>query len=292
MQINYVKTDIKSIINVSKIVTIHYYEFDKNFAFNGESHNFWEMVYVDTGKVLVSCNGNDVTLSQGDIIFHKPNEFHSIKALDSSPNFFVISFVSTSQVMEYFKGFYSKLDATLKPFISSIIKEAENAYIIPKNDTTLNKLIKRENAPVGSEQLIKLYLEQLLILLVRKIVNRGDLSIFPSKDSMENHLVKGVKEHVKTNLNGNFKVSDVCNKLGYSKTYLSKVFIEQTGYTIAKYSNVKKIEKAKELIREGTLNFSQIADSLSFDNPHYFSRVFKRITGITPTEFKNSLDIK
>ena len=75
MKVNYVKTDIKSIINVSKIVTIHYYEFDKNFVFNGESHNFWEMVYVDKGKVLVSCNGNDVTLSQGDIIFHKPNLF-------------------------------------------------------------------------------------------------------------------------------------------------------------------------------------------------------------------------
>ena len=124
MKANYVKTDLKSVINVSKIVTIHYYEFDKNFVFEGESHNFWEMVYVDKGNVLVTSNETPVELSQGDIIFHKPNEFHSIKALNSSPNFFVISFVSNSPVMEYFKGFSSRLDKTIKPFIAYIINEA------------------------------------------------------------------------------------------------------------------------------------------------------------------------
>ena len=53
----------------------------------------------------------------------------------------------------------------------------------------------------------------------------------------------------------------------------------------------EKIKKAKNLIREGNLNFTEISDTLSFDNPQYFSRVFRRVTGMSPTEFKNSLDI-
>ena len=79
--------------------------------------------------------------------------------------------------------------------------------------------------------------------------------------------------------------------MGYGKSYLSRIFKEQTGDTISRYAAVKKTDEAKRLIRESNLNFSQISDRLSFDNPQYFSRVFRRITGMTPTEFKISLNI-
>ena len=86
-----------------------------------------------------------------------------------------------------------------------------------------------------------------------------------------------------------FRISDLCEQIGYSKSFLCKLFHEQTGDTIAAYAVKVKIKAAKRLIREGNLNFAQISDALSFDNPQYFCRVFKRITGMTPTEFKLSL---
>ena len=102
MKAVYVKTQLKNLINVNRVVTIHYYEFDKNFAFDGETHDFWEMVYIDKGKVLVKSEENEIVLAQGDVIFHKPNEFHAIKAYESAPNFFVISFECQSPSMIYF----------------------------------------------------------------------------------------------------------------------------------------------------------------------------------------------
>jgi quercetin dioxygenase-like cupin family protein len=104
MKATYIKTQLKTIINVSKIVTIHYYEFDKTFDFKGEKHDFWEMVYVDKGQVEVQSEKDTIVLKQGEIIFHKPNEFHAIKAYESSPNFFVISFVCNSPSMKYFEN--------------------------------------------------------------------------------------------------------------------------------------------------------------------------------------------
>ena len=77
---------------------IPYYEFDKNFTFEGETHNFWEMVYIDKGKVLIKSESKEMILSQGEIIFHKPNEFHAIRAYESEPNFFVISFSCSSSI--------------------------------------------------------------------------------------------------------------------------------------------------------------------------------------------------
>ena len=291
MKVEYIKTGIKGTVNVSKIVTVHYYEFDKSFVFEGESHDFWEMVYVDKGSVLVKCDDEEITLPQGGIVFHRPNEFHAIRALDSSPNFFVISFVSDSSSMKYFEKYRTLLDKNLKPFISSIIRESEQAYIIPKNDTSYKKLTKKKDAAIGAEQLIKTYLEQLLIFLIRAMTTESSPTVFPSKESMEGHIVTEIKRIVEENVCEKLRLTDICNSLGYSKSYVSRLFRQQTGGSIAAFAIEKKIVRAKELIREDSLNFAQISDRLSFDNPQYFARVFKRITGMTPTEFKRSLNV-
>jgi len=292
MKVTYIKTNLPSIINVSKIVTIHYDEYDKNFVFDGEQHDFWELVYIDKGQVEICRDDTALMLSQGELIFHRPNEFHSIRAYNSSPNFFVISFVCSSPAMAYFEGFHTVLDKELKPFLSSIMHEAEKTFDIPKNDPFRNKLCKKENAAIGGEQLIKLYLEELLILLVRGIVEKKQGTVFPSKESMESHLVIDIKKYIDEKINEVFRIADLCKRIGYGKSYLSRVFHEQTGQTLAMYAMKTKIKKAKQLIREGNLNFTQISDLLAFDNPQYFSRVFKRIVGMTPTEFKASLQFK
>ncbi len=191
--------------------------------------------------------------------------------------------------MKYLERYHTALDQSLKVFISSIIKEAKKTYILPMNDPFLEKLVKKENAPIGGEQLIKLYLEQLLIYLVRGITKKGETDVFPSKESMEDHLVVAVKAWIDGHVCEPIRVGDICTALGYSKSYLSKIFHEQSGHTIAAYATMAKVTRAKELIRGGTHNFSEISDLLAFDNPQYFSRVFKRATGMTPSEFRQSL---
>jgi len=140
--------------------------------------------------------------------------------------------------------------------------------------------------------LIKTYLEQLLILLVRDITQKGKIDIFPSKESMENHLVMEIKRYIEEHVESTIRVTDICDRFGYSKSYLSKLFHGQCGETLAAYTAHVKIDKAKQLIREDNLNFTQISALLNFDNPQYFSRVFKRTTGMSPSEFKHSLDYK
>ena len=109
---------------------------------------------------------------------------------------------------------------------------------------------------------------------------------------METHLVSTAKRLLEERAGEPFRVKDLCLALGYSKSYLSKLFREQTGETIAGFAVQKKIKLAKQMIRENNYNFSQISDRLSFDNPQYFSRVFKRVTGMTPTEFKATLNLE
>ncbi len=283
------KTKLNSIFDVKKIVTLHYFEFDRSFEFCGEAHDFWEMVYVDKGSVAVMAGDVERVLSQGEILFHAPNEFHSIRAFNTSPNIFVISFVISSDAMNEFVGFRTVLDKPLKPFISSIITEAERAFVIPKNDTEARGLVHKQNAPLGAEQLIKTYLEQLLILLLRGKHKHREASVFPSKANSESQLVRATKKYINANANKKIRISDICRALGYSKSYLSKIFKEQSGETIVEHITTIKISRAKSLIRESNYTLAEISDKLAFDNPQYFSRVFKRKEGMSPSEFKQTL---
>ena len=132
MASRYTMTKPQTLIHITDIVTIHYYELDKNFVFSGEKHDFWEMVYVDKGSVAIQAEENHLILNQGEILFHKPNEFHSIRSYASDPNFFVISFACKSAAMSHFENYRATLNQSLRPFVSSIITEARNSFHIPK----------------------------------------------------------------------------------------------------------------------------------------------------------------
>jgi len=281
----YIKTRPKTVVDIAKIVTIHYYEVGKDFVFDGEYHDFWEMVYIDKGSVAITRDGEEIILNQGEVIFHRPNEFHTIRAYGSAPNFFVISFVSSSLSMKYFERFCSTLKKMHKSLLTSIIKEAEESYHIPKNDPDLRKLRRRKDAPLGSEQLIKSYLEQLLIYLLRSKEEAENTVILPPL-SEEKPLVSALKDYIHTRREENIKIDEICRAFGYSKSFLSHLFREHTGSSLAAFSIAQKMERAKELLRDDSFNITQISAKLSFENPQYFARVFKRKCGMTPTEWK------
>ena len=101
----YYKHKLQNLINVSKIVTIHYFEFEKNFKTYGEAHDFWEIVYAEKESLICTAGGVEILLLQGEILFHKPNEFHTLAANGkNAPNVFILSFVCKSLAMQFFEN--------------------------------------------------------------------------------------------------------------------------------------------------------------------------------------------
>ena len=109
---------------------------------------------------------------------------------------------------------------------------------------------------------------------------------------MENHLVSSRKQFIESKTNEVFYINELCQEIGYSKSFLCKFFHEQIGESIAAYVTKVKIKAARRLIREGNLNFAQISEELAFESPQYFCRVFKRVMDMPPTEYKASLQFK
>lgn len=284
----YFKHKIEDLLVVNKLVTVLCFEFDKNFKTNGESHNFWEIVYADKSQILCTAGENTVLLKQGEMLFHKPNEFHALSANGkNAPSVFIIAFECTSEAMKFFENRKIKLDEEYVKFIRMIISEAKKTFRIPYSDPGTAKLDLLENPTLGGMQLIKNYLEILLINIMRSQTEteKGN-HVFLQKNELNNKLVNEVIDLLETGLYKSLCMEDICKEIFYSKTYIFKQFKKNTGYSIMEYYNKLKIEKAKQFLRENEMTIREISEKLSFDTPNYFSKTFKRLCGSTPSAYR------
>lgn len=85
-------------------------------------------------------------------------------------------------------------------------------------------------------------------------------------------------------------MEDICRQVGLSASQLQKNFSAKIGHTVMGYLAELRIEEAKFLIRQRDLTFTEISEKLCFCSVHHFSRRFKQITGLTPSEYARSLD--
>lgn len=292
---DYVKTDLKEELVIKKIVTVHYFEYAKNYIFEGEKHDFWEFLYVDKGEVEVIAGELGYRLNQGDIIFHKPNEFHNIWANGRvAPNLIVISFECKSSAISYFENKILSIGDYEKNLLAQIIREAKEAFVSPLNLPSLKNLERNPCSRFGCEQLIKIYLEQMLIHMIREGTHvKKEVKLSSSvKERSEEDMLKKIKSYLEQNVRTNLSFDDVCRFSSLSRTYLKVLFKEKTAMSVMEYFRALKIEEAKKLIREGNHNFTQIANELGYASIHYFSRHFKKVTDMTPTEYASSVKIK
>ncbi|SFM43721.1 Helix-turn-helix domain-containing protein [Gracilibacillus orientalis] len=78
---------------------------------------------------------------------------------------------------------------------------------------------------------------------------------------------------------------EISKTLNMNYAYLSTLFKQHTGKSITQYQNERMVEKAIQLFRKENFNVSEVSDKLGFSNPFYFSRVFKKVTGMPPTDY-------
>lgn len=292
MDESYVLTPLYKEIEITHIVSIHYFEFVKNYVFEGESHNFWELVYCDKGEVNIYADQHMITLKKGEMVFHKPNEWHTVIANGViAPNLIIVAFHCESDAMEFFEHKLISVDNEIKDHLSIILKEGINTYSNDVKDSTYKKLIKKDKIPFGSEQLIQSHLELMLLGIIRKgnhREKRADISTSVKLTSDEIKL-QSVLEYLNSNLEHNITIYDIQIRTGLSKSSLQKLFRRYMNISVMEYYSQLRIEKAKIMIREGHYNFSQIAYLMGFTSIHYFSRIFKKNTGMTITEYAMSV---
>ena len=285
-------TNIQRILHISSIYTIHYMEFSKRFVFGGETHDFWEFQYCDKGEIEVMADRTYFSLHQGEIVFHKPNEYHNIWSNGAvSPNLMVVSFKCDDDIMNYFKGKILKLDRESANLLGSIFVEARNVFAPPFGDPYSTGIDFLPNHEKVSEQLFINMLEIFLLKLIshESVSEKPPVDQAPITSADTEALVEDVKDFLLFNQNNILFLEDVAKRFNVSKEWLGSVFKKYTGTSIINTFILFKIDEAKRLIRESNLNITQIAEKLGYSSVHFFSRQFKKFSGMTPSEYSRSI---
>ena len=282
----YQKLSLATILNVNRIVTLYYFDFSPQYVSKGDIHDFWELVYVDKGEVMIHADERSSFLKQGDVVFHRPNEYHDIQSAgNSGSSVFIITFDCRSAAMKYFEKRIMTVPKHLRHCVKDLIDEcALNFQIFKYPLETL------PNAPIGGRQMIRIHLEAFLLRLMRE-ESRGIISkssSFSTEES-EDHLVRAISAYLEERIYGKVSLHELCEHFHFGKSHLCKLYRQETGKTILQSFLELKLTEAKRMLQEERMTVSEIADRLAFESPQYFSRMFKRYTGMTPIAFRNRL---
>ena len=286
---------VKNDINIIGFHSIYYFEFDKNFYHSPEKHDFWELVYVDSGVITAITDGMGCDLTQGQVIFHKPMEPHCHISNKKDPNnLLVISFScdKNDKIMDFFNRKIFDLEKGSKKILSLFLEEAKHALDKIPNKYDDKSPLDFSRAALGSVQLLQCYLIEFLFSLIR-----GSEDLFrhvyhtqSAKRMAENSVIDAIVNYFADNIGVSLTLDEICEKFSVSKPYLCKSFKVSTGESPINYFTELKIKEAKRLIRDGHNNMAQISASLGYKSTVHFSRMFKKTAGVSPLEYKRSIN--
>ena len=293
----YIPTHLNDSIRLEKLYTIHYFEYMSDFTFEGESHNFWEFIYVDRGEVNVIAGKREICLKKGEILFHQPNEFHAVKATGfSAPNLIVISFASSSPAMRFFTERLLSLDDKEQSILADIIVEARRCFSSRLDDPYLFHMEKKTSDMFASEQMIRIHLEHLLIHIIRRqsrLHALNSYSIPRNKVVRRNQSIEdtfyNVIEYLESRINEKITLEQICHDNSIGRSQLQKIFHQKKNCSVMEYFSNLKIATAKQMLRTNQYNITQISEKLGYSSVHYFYRQFKKTTGMSPTEYSSSI---
>lgn len=289
---DFIKNKLNSTLIVSEIVTVLYFKFTKDYMFPGEAHNFWEFIYIDKGELIITSGDQLYILKAGELAFHKPNEFHSIRANGIvPPNVIVVTFICKSRYMDFFKNKILFLSDDEKHLLSYIVKESSEVFDPLESRPPNSGMVKKPAAPFGAEQIIRHDLEKLLISIYRRqdSIHRKQRSLRSNQHRGYTVIVEKIIETLENNVHNKLSLLTISNQVNLSISQIKKVFRQEVGDSIISYFIALKIDEAKRLIDGSGLNFTQISELLGYDNIGYFSRIFKQKTGMTPSEYAMSV---
>ena len=278
-----------SVISVTRIANIHYFEFTREFHTLKDRHEFRELIYVDSGYIEVSAEDYVGVVKEGEVIIHRENETHSISCpLDDAPNVIIIGFECKSRFLDVFASSPTPLTLELQRLLTDIIKEGRNVFLPPYDVPNVKDMKKRRDYPFGADQMIQLKLEAFFIELMRNKETETRVENVTISDAKMQEVCRYIEENFREKIS----LDELCFLFGTNKTSLCAGFKEAFGDTIINHINKLKIREAKKMLREGKYNLTQISSAVGFSSIHYFSRTFKQYENKSPSAYIKSIKSK
>jgi len=244
------------------------------YFYNGESHDFWEAVFVLKGRAGITAGETVYTLGEGQMIFHPPGEFHRLWT-DGNDFLRIAIFtfgadlfpLETHRIYSFSSG--DRVVSTLEEIRR--VFEFNGAFIVGK----------REGIKESEEQKAVMSLEELFLDILDQQVE-GEENI---KNARMSELYSKAISLMKADMRLRLSAEDIAAECGISLSTPQKMFCRYTGMGMMKYYEGIRMQYAKTLLDSGYL-VKETAFALGYKDQNYFSTAYKRYYGNSPSERK------
>ena len=262
---------VRNDLRVTRLYTFFYQEKEQGFFFSGEQHPMLELTYVDQGSLHSVADGVDLTLSKGDMVIYGSNQWHmQYSDIGVAPRFVTISFDLEG--------------SDLSPLLNRKIAPPQAAV------TLLQQMLReQEHVDAFSNDIIISQLTILLLLLLRG--DNAPAEKLKASNSLhsDNEIIRRAQQYISTHIREKLTVPTVAANVDVSPSYLTALFHKNLQISPGEYVRRMKLQESKQMIRENSMNFTEIAAVLQYSTVHHFSRQFKEKFGITPSEYAKSV---
>lgn len=235
----------------------------------------YQLLYVATGKTQFFFNGEEKTVTAGNMVLIQPRQEqkYNYYAKDN-PHVYWVHFTG-SDVKNILRSYNIPLDNPV--FFSGVSPLYENIFKEIINEIQLCK--------TGYQELITMYLKQIFILVERTLEMPRTAVASYIQGEMEI-----ARRYLTEHYNENISIKEYAASQNMSVSWLQRKFKESFDISPMQYLLSVRINRATELLETSNYNITQIASIVGYDDPLYFSRLYSKIKGVSPTEYRKAIN--
>ncbi len=249
------------------------------YCLDYHNHDEIEVSIVLRGEYLLDCANRHFHLRPGDISVIAPDEEHRDRVFSHDAGYeLAVIGIKGNCICLYYCG-YSSEDGYFGVPAHTWMVLIDNVLL----DSMYRELAQRES---NFENCFYTYLKAFYLYL-RDTVFSG--VGFETPMDFEYQLFQRITQYIDNNANRSLRTGDVCRHFGLNEQYLCRLYRKYTHSTISEAVNYQRTIHAIELLRDKQKKISDIAFEVGYGDQCYFSRIFKNMTGLSPSDFRDRL---
>lgn len=252
---------------------------ERGYVVEPHSQVCHEISYIVSGRGCFYVDGEKIPVQEGDLIFNNKDCIHAIEA-------------DKDYMLRYLYMGFCFNDKAQSPQYQELLDFYNNNKYVSKKDQNdvyipfVRGLDEFSTRSAFHDLMIQNYCQEILVLTYRKTQENGEYILNKNKsDNALGHLAYTLIKYIENNIYDIKSIREISENLGYSYTYLSHFFSDHTGMSMQRYINLKKIEKAMELLKYSDLTVTEVAEKLNYETVQSFSKAFRKNMGFPPSQY-------
>ena len=283
VQSQYRKTKINNQISVNSIITVHRIQINNEYH-QGEAHDFPELIFLSRGTADIIVDSVKYSLRCGQMLIYAPGTYHILEKAEDAV-FRIISFEVSSEILPLCYNRILTLSSEQQELLMKINNTGLTLFrpVIP--DDICGDMVLNEGNNHFVLQKLKIQLELFLLNVCSMVLS--DEKICNQDDASTDFELTEICKYIQDHLSEQMTLEGIAGIFNISVSKLKLLFHRTFDVGVIAYINKQRIVKACELIQNTSLKYTEIAEQLGFGSLHYFSRMFKKETGMSPSEYAN-----